>query len=575
MTLPDLDTLAPDATRTASARKADAIPFVSSRAALNRYLVGYAEGRDAELDFITEADWCKRHGGVFDARVFQRAQQLGIPLIDLALLEIDRTVVELTPPAVARRLRVMPLSVIGGVLGVAVCDPADADIVPTLSFLTSDRVATLVADPQQVRDAIANNYDRVEDAAVARQLGLDMRRTDVVEASEQDARRLAAEQPIVRLIDDMFAEAARRRASDIHLRPGADGLDFLLRIDNELIPVRQFIPTLRPALVSRIKVIGGMNVADHRVAQDGRASHTLPDGRKIDLRISVLPTVHGESAAIRLLDTSQGLRSISQLGLSDDDRTRLVDLMTRNHGMILVTGPTGSGKSTTLYAALLEARKERQNILTVEDPVEYEIDDVQQMQVNRAAGFTFASALRNILRHDPDVIMVGEIRDGETARIAVESALTGHLLFSTLHTNTAATTVTRLIDLGVEPFLLRATLLAVLSQRLMRRNCPECRVSEVVPAHRREALDATPDEPFLRGAGCAHCDGTGVRGRVAAYELMTVSPAIRHLIQPGCEADAIHDVALREGMTSITQSALALARAHVVSFDEAFRLRAD
>ena len=249
--------------------------------------------------------------------------------------------------------------------------------------------------------------------------------------------------------------------------------------------------------------------------------------------------------------------------------------MGRSHGMFLTTGPTGCGKSTTLYAMLLELRKQRINILTIEDPVEFYIDEIQQMQVNRAAGFTFASAMRNFLRHDPDVIMVGEIRDEETAAIAVESALTGHLLLSTLHTNTAATTVTRLLDLGVEAYLLRASLLAVMSQRLVRLTCTHCQEVEKVDAHVRGILGVGAEEVFHIGRGCSHCDGLGVRKRRAVYEFMVVSPRIQSLIVPGAEADTIHRVAIEEGMVPITQAAVRLAREGLISLSEAWRVRAD
>ena len=318
-----------------------------------------------------------------------------------------------------------------------------------------------------------------------------------------------------------------------------------------------------------------MNLAEHRLPQDGRTSFILDNGGKVDLRISVLPTVNGESAVVRLLDPREGLWSLDKLGLSEADRQRVDDVMTRSHGMFLATGPTGCGKSTTLYAMLLEMRKQRINILTIEEPVEFHVADIQQMQVNRAAGFTFASAMRNFLRHDPDVIMVGEIRDHETAGIAVESALTGHLMLSTLHTNTAATTVTRLLDLGVEPYLLRASLLAVMSQRLVRITCPHCREVEQVPARNREALGVGADEVFHVGRGCAHCEGLGVHGRRAVYELLVMSPRLRELVVPGAEADTIHRVAVEEGMVPITQAAVALARSGQISLSEAWRVRAD
>jgi type IV pilus assembly protein PilB len=562
----------------AGARRAVRVPILATDAALGEYLANIAAGRSPE-DYAGERktleEWSGEHGPEHDASAFQRAGRFGLPYVDLATLTIDAQSTDLVPPEIARRFRVVPVAKRAGVLGVAVEDPADAELLPTFSFLTDLCVALLVAEPAQIHGAIGISYDRAEDTAVARQLGLDPNAGASTETAVQEAQRLAQEQPVVRLVNEMISDAARRRASDIHLRPAADGVDLLYRIDNELLPVRKFLRALHPALVSRIKVLGGMNVAEHRTPQDGRASYVADAGRTVDLRVSILPTIYGESVVIRLLDTMEGLRGIDKLGFSDVDETRFRDLMARSHGMILVTGPTGSGKSTTLYAALLEARKERVNIVTVEDPVEYRISEVQQMQVNRTAGFTFASALRNILRHDPDVIMVGEIRDRETAQIAVESALTGHLLLSTLHTNTAATTITRLLDLGVESFLLRSTLLGVLAQRLARRNCPHCREPEDVTPHVRELLDVGADEVFYHGVGCRQCEGLGVRGRVAVYELMQVTAAIRHLIAPKCEAEAIHETAMKEGMVPLTRHAIALARAGTISLNEAFRLRAD
>lgn len=318
-----------------------------------------------------------------------------------------------------------------------------------------------------------------------------------------------------------------------------------------------------------------MNLAEHRKPQDGRTTFRIDGGHSVDLRISLLPSVYGESIVIRLLDTSQSLWNLDQLGLSAADRQRIEDVMARSHGMFLATGPTGCGKSTTLYAMLLELRKQRINILTIEDPVEFHVADIQQMQVNRAAGFTFASAMRNFLRHDPDVVMVGEIRDRETADIAVESALTGHLMLSTLHTNTAATTITRLLDLGIEPYLLRSSLLAVISQRLVRLTCQHCRCEEHVPAHMREELDIGPDEVFHIGRGCHHCEGLGVFRRQAVYELMVMTPRLRRLVVPSADAEALHAMAIAEGMVPITQAAIALARSGVISLAEAWRVRSD
>lgn len=508
-----------------------------------------------------------------DHKTFQLAMQLDIPLIHEDCLKPDATVIHRLGSQEVRRLRAIPLMIGQGRIIVAMENAGSDESINTLNFLLNERVLPVLVTPREMRDAIAKYYDREEDILVSRQLGLDPNLQ--TPHSESDIEKLAREKPIVRIVTDMIAEAVQRRASDIHLRPGQHGLDALFRIDDELVPVRQFMRVLQPAIVSRIKVLASINLADHRRPQDGRTSFFLDDGRKIDLRVSVLPAVFGESVVVRLLDTNESLWNLDQLGLTDEDRVRVNDIMERSHGMFLTTGPTGCGKSTTLYAMLLEMRKQRINILTIEDPVEFYIEDIQQMQVNRGAGFTFASAMRNFLRHDPDVIMVGEIRDRETAGIAIESALTGHLLLSTLHTNTAATTVTRLLDLGVEAYLLRASLLAVMSQRLVRLVCEHCRVPEDVSPHIRESLGVGKHEEFFIGTGCSHCDGLGVHKRRAVYELMLITPALQALIVPGAQADEINRVAIAEGMVPITQAAVRLARQGLISLSEAWRVRAD
>ena len=502
------------------------------------------------------------------------AHRLGIPVVLPEDIEPDEDAVALMRPEQARTLRAVPLLTHAGQVAVAMENPADVTTLHTLEFLSRFHVVPILAAPHAIRDFIAQHYDRVEDAAIARSLGLDPNAA-THEATEHEVERLSREVPVVRIVSDFIAEAVRRRASDIHIRPSPYGADLLFRIDDELVPVRRFLRALVPAIVSRVKVLATMNLAEHRRPQDGRCSFGLDDGRSVDLRMSVLPAVFGESVVIRILDTVESLRALDQIGLTPRDAELIDDLMNRSHGMFLTTGPTGCGKSTTLYAMLLEMRKQRINILTVEDPVEFHIEDIQQMQVNRAAGFTFAGALRNFLRHDPDVIMVGEIRDRETADVAVESALTGHLVLSTLHTNTAATTVTRMLELGVESYLLRASLLAVMAQRLVRLNCTHCLDVEEVAPHIREQMGVGPDEEFKAGRGCRHCDGLGVHRREAVYELLEITQAIRQLIVPGAEADSIHQAALKQGMVPITEAAVAMARSGRISLTEAYRVRAD
>ncbi len=542
-----------------------------SMAAIHRYLDGYPRALPQAPDaaWMSLPEWLAE-GDDCDEDHFHRALSLGYPALRVPEDE-DRGATGTISPELARRLRAVPTQRCKGLVAVALEDCGNHEAMQQLNFLLRDRVLPVIATAPVMRALIARYYDRDEDLTIVHQLGLDPAR----ETSEKEVERLAREMPIVRIVGGLIRDAIRRRASDIHIRPGAQGADVLYRIDDELVPVRRFLRSLLPVLVSRIKVLAEMNIAERRRPQDGRTSVTLEEGRKIDMRVSIVPTVFGESVAIRLHDTGGSLLNLEQLGLDPADRVRLDDVLARSHGMFLATGPTGCGKSTTLYAALLELRKQRINILTIEDPVEFHLEDVQQMQVNRVAGFTFASAMRNFLRHDPDVIMVGEMRDRETAGIAVESALTGHLVLSTLHTNSAAATVTRLLDLGVESYLLRASLLAVMSQRLVRKTCPHCREVETIEPRVRSILGVGPDEVFHVGRGCPHCDGLGVRGKLAAYELMIVTPAIQELIVPGVDMRAIHETAVREGMTPITKAAVKLARSGMISLAEAWRVRAE
>ena len=511
-----------------------------------------------------------RHDDPELAIVAERAARLRVPLLECDVLEIDTQLRWLLPTPVSRRLLVLPLAVNDKLIAVLM---SDAEACAAVEFAMSRRVIPILARTNLVRQGLSNQFDRTEDEALIRRLGLDPRLTPQSDA-QHEVERLSTEQPVVKIVADLMDEAIQRRASDIHIRPGPLTFELLYRIDGDLISIRRFLRALLPAVVSRIKVLGGMNLAEHRVPQDGRASATS-GSMQVDLRISVIPTIHGEAVVIRILNAAFGLRSVAEIGFGPRDERLFRDVIMRGQGMLLVTGPTGSGKSTTLYAAVLECRKQNVNIITVEDPVEAKIEDVLQVQINRAAGLTFDRTLRNILRHDPDVVMIGEIRDHETAEIAVESALTGHLVFSTLHTNNAATTITRLLDLGVLPFLLKSTLLAVLAQRLGRRNCRYCKVPEPVDPHMRDVLGVGADEVFYIGQGCPKCEGRGVKGRIGIYELLEVTPEISRLIVPGADANVIHDMAVKQGMISVTQNAITLARAGVIALQEAFQVRVD
>lgn len=493
-------------------------------------------------------------------------EQLDIAQVNLDAFKVEPQVVQLLPENLARDRRVLPLLVQGETLVVATPNPSDCDLLHLVGFITGKQIEAIQAYDEQLDRAI-NRFYGAEAA-----LQLPESESHEPELSLHRMKQLAEEKPTVRFVDSLLEDAICRRASDIHLRPGKHDVAILFRIDGVLSEIRRIKPGNLAAIVSRIKIIGGMNIAERRLPQDGR--HLVRMGqRSIDLRLSIMPTVHGESVVIRILDTQQSMKNLSQIGFNDSDAERFRALTSYSQGIVLVTGPTGSGKSTTLYAALNGIKDSGVNVITVEDPVEYQIDGIRQIQVKPQIGYTFARALRHILRHDPDVIMVGEIRDQETAMMATESALTGHLVLSTLHTNSAATTVTRLLEIGIAPYLLNASLLGVLAQRLVRRNCPHCLEPEQVPEHVRRAFGLSADEVFYVGRGCEHCHGKGFAGRIAAYELLEVTPALRALIQPAVAAQAIEQQAIADGMRPLTQSALALARDRLISLGEVYRVR--
>jgi type IV pilus assembly protein PilB len=496
------------------------------------------------------------------------AHQLGLPYVRLAEFDVDPQALMMLPQHVARSLSALPLMLDRGRLIVAVCEPGDTGALNALRFAASCPIETVLAAPEDIRAAIATHYPPFEDAALTEHsTGAPANQTTPAELT-----LTGAEAPIVRLVTNLLHDAVDRHASDVHVRPGANSAEVLFRIDGSLVSVRTFAKALLPAVMARIKVLCGMNLAEHRLPQDG-AMHMSVRGRAVDMRVSVMPTIHGESAVVRLLDPSISLRKLNGVGFSAHDESRFRALLNRNQGLVLVTGPTGSGKTTTLYAGLQELNTGEFQIITVENPVEYRLDGVLQIQVQPTIGYSFETALRHILRHDPDVILIGEIRDRDTARIAVESALTGHLVLSTLHTNSAVQAITRLVEIGVEPYLVNATLAGVLAQRLVRRNCPACRKLEIVESATRAALGIEESEAFWRGGGCDECSGTGYRGRVAVYELLEITPVLRERIHARAGDDELQALAEKEGMVRLTTQALALARSGETSLAEVYRAR--
>lgn len=390
---------------------------------------------------------------------------------------------------------------------------------------------------------------------------------------DEELKDLASEAPVIRLVNHLFARAMDLNASDIHFEPNEDYLDVRCRVDGIMTRIERLPIKIHTAVASRLKLMAKLDIGEKRLPQDGRIDSRIGN-KQLDMRVSTLPGVHGESVVLRILDRSDTAVSLQQLGMPEAILGTYQHLITQPHGMILITGPTGSGKTTTLYATLEKINSEKQKIITVEDPVEYQLDGITQIQVNSSIGLNFAAGLRSIVRQDPDVLMVGEIRDHETAEIAIESALTGHLVFSTLHTNDAAGAVTRLQDMGVEGYLISSSLLAIQAQRLVRRICTDCRIEQALSADEAAVLDIDASHyPVLyRGTGCERCGGSGYRGRIGLYELLVMSDAIRHHIASGADANIIRDQAISEGMKTLRQDALEKLASGLTTPEEVVRV---
>ena len=464
------------------------------------------------------------------------AIQAGIERIDLTEVSIGTEIIGLVPADLVSKYNVLPLWREDGRLAVAMTDPFQPQVMEDLRLVTGCPVQRYYADPAQLENAVLRFYGSnvarmLDDLVPHDQQGEDI--LDNGDFSPAKLHELAREPSLVNLVNLIILEAIDARASDIHIEPFEHEVKIKYRIDGILVEKTPSSKRLQAAIVSRIKIMANMNIAERFVPQDGHIEFMGKTG-KIDIRVSTIPTVFGEAAQLRLLDKSASLMNLSDLGMNAQTLEGFSRCLTKTHGIVLVTGPTGSGKTTTLYAALNKIYSPAVKMITIEDPVEYQLDGVNQMPVNPKRGLTFATGLRHILRHDPDIVMVGEIRDKETAEIAIRAALTGHLVFSTLHTNDAAGAVTRLIDMGVEPFLLASSLEAVLAQRLVRRICPECKE----PYHPNESLlknlngssKFEPGTTFYHGAGCNRCNQTGMTGRNGIFELLRITGRLRELI---------------------------------------------
>lgn len=513
--------------------------------------------------------------GVISQEMLTRVLQdmLEVPSVDLSAISIDPLAMYSIGAEIAERLNVVPIMFFNGSIVVACENALDTQWVDEVKFASGHPVIPVHAPRFEIERLLESHYGtRVSPQDVKSVMTVLKELEDEIdeESFSREVGRLAREAPVVRIVDALINDAISLHASDIHLRPEALRVRLLYRIDGSLHQMHDFERSLLPAMISRVKIMGRMNIAERRVPQDGHCSFAHPSGN-VDLRLSTIPTHFGESLVIRILNKRAAVHTLDELGLSKRDTSRLRAAFNRSHGMFLVTGPTGSGKTTTLYAALKEVTRESLNVVTVEDPVEYEISGVRQIELLPQANFGFARALRHILRHDPDVVMVGEMRDLETAEVAVQAALTGHLVISTLHTNDAPSTPVRLIDMGVEPYLIRTALIGVLAQRLVRLNCGRCLEDEKPDAILREVFGVAEGEVFKAGTGCEFCRFTGFSGRTAIYELFLMDEQTAPLVRTGISAPELHKAALDAGMVPILQCGLELARSGNVSLTEVYR----
>ena len=473
-----------------------------------------------------------------------------------------------------KHAKVLPLAQTNGTLTVAMSDPADYYTIQGLELATGLQVEPRLARERDVLEALETIYGG-ENAAGGASAETTDTELEVFSDDEEDVnhlRDLASEAPVIRFVNLLISRAVEQRASDIHIEPFENELKVRYRIDGVLHDVEAPARRLQAAIVSRVKIMSKLNIAERRLPQDGRIKLRLM-GREIDLRVSTLPTLYGESVVLRILDRSSIVVNLGALGFPEDTLAQFDRLIMKPYGMILVTGPTGSGKTTTLYGALDKINSPDKKLITIEDPVEYQLFGVNQIHVKPQIGLTFANGLRSIVRQDPDVIMVGEIRDAETAEIAIQAALTGHLVFSTLHTNDAAGAVSRLLEMGVEDYLLASSLLGVLAQRLVRKVCEKCRRSaEITPTVQRElGGDGTPAQVY-EGTGCEDCAQTGYRGRSGIFELLLVNDVIRPLILKRSSADMIKDAAVQQGMRTLREDGWHKVRTGVTTVAEVVRV---
>jgi type IV pilus assembly protein PilB len=500
------------------------------------------------------------------------AERYGLDHLDLGMFPVDMSAANLVTTAAAKRYQAVPVAFADKrTLLVAMADPSNVLAVDDIAIMTGYEVRVAVAPPEDIAAQISR-LDRLEDVVADSDGQVDQLEEGGV-AEVVDLHETAEDEPVIKLVNQIVAQAVEQRASDVHLAPDGRELRVRFRVDGVLHDVTTVPRRMAGGVVSRVKIMAELNIAEKRLPQDGRVGLTV-DGRHVDLRVVTLPSVHGEGVVLRVLDKDSVVVALESLGMAEPERERFERAFHEAHGAVLVTGPTGSGKSTTLYAALQKLNVPEKNIITVEDPVEYEISGLTQLQVSAKVGLTFAAGLRSMVRADPDVIMVGEIRDRETAQIAIESALTGHLVLSTLHTNDAPSAITRLVEMGIEPFLVASALDCIVAQRLARMLCSHCKRRAIIPAQvlRDSGYKALVDLEAYEPVGCRRCGGSGYRGRVGLYEVMSVSPEVQTLALERRAAEEIRDLAVSQGMRRLRDDGLEKVRQGRTSIAEIARV---
>lgn len=506
------------------------------------------------------------------------SRQYGVPSINLSHFEIDPSVIKLVPPEIAQKHLVIPINRTGSVLTVAMADPSNIFAIDDLKFMTGYKVEPVVAAESAIRNTINKYYNTTGEVEKLIKAAGGEEITALIEEEELDITQLqqaTEEAPVVKLVNLILSDAVKKGASDVHIEPYEKAFRVRYRIDGVLYEVMAPPLKLKDAITSRLKIMARLDIAERRLPQDGRIKLKVA-GKELDFRVSTLPTLFGEKVVLRILDKSNLTLDMARLGFDPQALKDFEQAILQPYGMVLVTGPTGSGKTTTLYSALNRLNQPETNIMTAEDPVEYNLPGVNQVQMKPEIGLTFAQALRSFLRQDPDVIMVGEIRDYETAEIAIKAALTGHLVLSTLHTNDAPSTVSRLINMGVEPFLVSASTNLILAQRLVRKICVACKEEIHVPHQALVSLGFSPEEAkalkVYKGKGCMTCSDTGYKGRVALYEVMVMKENVKDAVLEGASVSELRELARKNGMRTLREAGLQKIREGVTSIEEVMRV---